>query len=60
MLGPCTGSEYAEAKWSLAERTRDCLIPMYDETIVAYQDLRVVLPHQAPRPGMLNRTTAAT
>jgi hypothetical protein len=31
------------------------LIPMYDETIVAYRDLRVVLARQPPRPGMLDR-----
>jgi len=31
------------------------LIPMYDETIVAYQDLRVVLAHQPPRGGLLDR-----
>jgi hypothetical protein len=31
------------------------LIPMFDETIVAYQDLRVVLAHQPPRPGLLDR-----
>ncbi len=31
------------------------LIPMYDETIVAYQDLRVVLAHPAPRPDLLER-----
>lgn len=31
------------------------LVPMYDETIVAYQDLRVVLAHQPPRPGLLER-----
>lgn len=31
------------------------LIPMYDETIVAYQDLRVVLPHPPPRAGLLDR-----
>ena len=28
---------------------------MYDETIVAYQDLRVVLAHEPPRPGLLER-----
>jgi Winged helix DNA-binding domain len=31
------------------------LIPMYDETIVAYKDLRVVLAHPPPRPGLLDR-----
>ena len=31
------------------------LIPMYDETIVAYQDLRVVLPHPPPLVGLLDR-----
>lgn len=31
------------------------LVPMYDETIVAYQDLRVVLAHQPPRDGLLDR-----
>lgn len=31
------------------------LVPMFDETIVAYQDLRVVLAHQPPRPGLLDR-----
>jgi hypothetical protein len=31
------------------------LIPMYDETIVAYRDLRVVLEQPAPRPGLLDR-----
>jgi hypothetical protein len=31
------------------------LVPMYDETIVAYQDLRVALAHQPPRPGILDR-----
>ncbi|MDQ3432245.1 MAG: winged helix DNA-binding domain-containing protein [Actinomycetota bacterium] len=31
------------------------LIPMYDETVVAYQDLRVVLAHQPPRGGLLDR-----
>ena len=31
------------------------LIPTYDETIVAYQDLRVVLAHEPPRPGLLVR-----
>jgi hypothetical protein len=31
------------------------LIPMYDETIVAYRSLRVVLARQPPRPGMLDR-----
>ena len=34
---------------------RGFLIPMYDETIVAYKDLRVVLAHQPPRPGLLDR-----
>ena len=28
---------------------------MYDETIVAYRDLRVVLAHEPPRPGLLDR-----
>ena len=28
---------------------------MYDETIVAYQDLRVVLAHGPARPGLLDR-----
>ena len=31
------------------------LIPMYDETIVAYQDLRVVLADPPPRAGLLER-----
>lgn len=31
------------------------LIPMYDETIVAYQDLRVVLAHDAARPDLIER-----
>jgi len=31
------------------------LIPTYDETIVAYQDLRIVLAHEPPRPGLLLR-----
>lgn len=31
------------------------LIPMYDETIVAYKDLRVVLARQPPRAGLLDR-----
>jgi len=32
------------------------LIPMYDETMVAYQDLRVVLAHAPrPSPGLLQR-----
>jgi hypothetical protein len=31
------------------------LLPMYDETIVAYQDLRVVLADEPPRPGLLDR-----
>lgn len=31
------------------------LIPTYDEIIVAYQDLRVVLAHEPPRPGLLLR-----
>ena len=31
------------------------LIPMYDETIVAYQGLRVVLAQPVPRPGLLDR-----
>ena len=31
------------------------LIPMYDETIVAYRDLRVVLAHPPPRAGLLDR-----
>ncbi len=31
------------------------LIPTYDETIVAYQDLRVALAHEPPRPGLLLR-----
>lgn len=31
------------------------LVPRYDETIVAYQDLRVVLAHEPPRPGLLER-----
>lgn len=31
------------------------LIPMYDETIVAYQDLRVVLAHDPPRPDLIER-----
>jgi len=30
-------------------------VPIYDETIVAYQDLRVVLAHPPPRAGMLDR-----
>lgn len=32
--------------------TEGFLIPMFDETVVAYQDLRVVLAHQPPRPGL--------
>lgn len=32
--------------------TEGFLIPMYDETVVAYQDLRVVLAHQPPPPGL--------
>ena len=36
-------------------RPRAFLIPMYDETIVAYQDLRVVLAHHPPRGGLLER-----
>jgi len=31
------------------------LVPMYDETIVAYQDLRVVLAHRDPAPGQIDR-----
>ncbi|MET0932483.1 MAG: winged helix DNA-binding domain-containing protein [Mycetocola sp.] len=31
------------------------LLPMYDETIVAYQDLRVVLAHTPPRPDLIER-----
>jgi hypothetical protein len=31
------------------------LLPMYDETIVAYQDLRVVLAHDPPRPELVER-----
>lgn len=31
------------------------LVPMYDETIVAYQDLRVALANEPPRPGLLDR-----
>lgn len=31
------------------------LVPMYDETIVAYQDLRVMLAHPPPRAGLLDR-----
>ena len=34
---------------------RAFLIPMYDETIVAYQGLRVVLAQPVPRPGLLDR-----
>ena len=32
--------------------TEGFLIPMYDETVVAYQDLRIVLAYQPPRPGL--------
>jgi hypothetical protein len=35
--------------------TEAYLVPMYDETIVAYQDLRVVLAHEPPSPGLLQR-----
>ena len=31
------------------------LVPMYDETIVAYQDLRVVLAHEPPRADLIER-----
>ena len=31
------------------------LVPMFDETIVAYQDLRVALAYPPPRPGILDR-----
>jgi hypothetical protein len=31
------------------------LLPMYDETIVAYQDLRVVLAHPQARPNLIER-----
>jgi hypothetical protein len=31
------------------------LIPMYDETVVAYRDLKVVLAHPPPREGLLRR-----
>ena len=37
-------------------RSRDAfLIPMYDETIVAYKDLRVVLAHTPPRADLIER-----
>ena len=38
-----------------AASTGAFLIPMYDETIVAYKDLRVVLAHPLPAPGTLER-----
>ena len=40
---------------STARAARAFLVPMYDETIVAYRDLRVVLAHPLPRPGLLDR-----
>jgi len=40
---------------SSARAARAFLVPMYDETIVAYRDLRVVLAHPQPRPGLLDR-----
>lgn len=47
---------YASPTSSMSEPTTGgFLIPMYDETIVAYQDLRVVLPHPPPRAGLLDR-----
>lgn len=58
------GEDEAGASWHAApagngvrpERLAGAfLIPMYDETIVAYQDLRVVLGGPAHRPGPLDR-----
>lgn len=45
-----------ESASPLTERAaRAFLVPMFDETIVAYRDLRVVLAHPQPRPGILDR-----
>ena len=34
---------------------RAFLVPMYDETVVAYRDLKVVLAREPPRAGLLER-----
>ena len=49
---------YAAAQAAATSSARAALaflVPMYDETIVAYRDLRVVLAHPLPRPGLLDR-----
>ncbi len=38
-----------------ARAGRAFLLGMYDETIIGYRDLRVVLAHPSPRPGLLER-----
>lgn len=53
------GAKWYAAPWqgdtASARAARAFLIPMFDETIVAYRDLRVVLAHPQPRPGLLDR-----
>ena len=38
-----------------ARAGRAFLLGMYDETIIGYRDLHVVLAHPSPRPGLLER-----
>lgn len=45
----------AHERGSSSRATGGYLIPMYDETIIGYQDLRVVLAHESPRAGLLER-----
>jgi hypothetical protein len=40
---------------SAPAESRGLLVPMYDETVVAYHGTRVVLATEPPRPGLLER-----
>jgi hypothetical protein len=51
------GTTWYAAPWggAQADTAAALLVPMYDETIMGYQDLKVVLAHEPPAPGLLER-----